>query len=376
MSVGDASHPTYFASGIPVQGNVIPTITLNGTANTSPSFFAPTAKGSSGQVLKSNGNNTVSWMNQSDLSVGSATNATNATNATTATNVSTQGASTSNENRHVWFSSSTETKRAHDDDFKYNPSTNTLTVANVTGNAGTATKWASAQTVYVALGTASKTTSIQGGSSSAVALGIDGTLAVGHGGTGKTSWTQWGVLYASASDTLANTGAGTSGQVLKSNGSGAPTWGAVASGVKGNAESSYRTGNVNLTPANIGAVALSGSTMTGSLTLVGNKYYESDSAYGINANNSDIVNINSLYFNDASDNGKESINFYRDSTHWDSLYAYAGNLFFSPNRQNNTAGDVFPIVFQKNYGTGTNDITIRPFVSQTRANRLAFLPGD
>jgi hypothetical protein len=79
LSVGDASHPTYFASGIPVQGNVIPTITLNGTANTSPSFFAPTAKGSSGQILKSNGNNTVSWMNQSDLSVGSATSATTAT---------------------------------------------------------------------------------------------------------------------------------------------------------------------------------------------------------------------------------------------------------------------------------------------------------
>ena len=38
-------------------------------------------------------------------------------------------------------------------------------------------------------------------------------------------------------------------------------------GVKGNAESSYRTGNVNLTPANIGAVAKSGDTMTGRLTF-------------------------------------------------------------------------------------------------------------
>ena len=36
-------------------------------------------------------------------------------------------------------------------------------------------------------------------------------------------------------------------------------------GVKGNAESSYRTGNINLTPANIGAVAKSGDTMTGPL---------------------------------------------------------------------------------------------------------------
>lgn len=39
-------------------------------------------------------------------------------------------------------------------------------------------------------------------------------------------------------------------------------------GVKGNAESSYQTGNVNLTPANIGAVAKSGDTMTGNLIIV------------------------------------------------------------------------------------------------------------
>jgi len=38
-------------------------------------------------------------------------------------------------------------------------------------------------------------------------------------------------------------------------------------GVKGDAESSYRQGNVNLTPANIGAVAKSGDTMTGPLTI-------------------------------------------------------------------------------------------------------------
>lgn len=36
-------------------------------------------------------------------------------------------------------------------------------------------------------------------------------------------------------------------------------------GVKGNAESAYRSGNVNLTPGNIGAVSKSGDTMTGTL---------------------------------------------------------------------------------------------------------------
>lgn len=40
-------------------------------------------------------------------------------------------------------------------------------------------------------------------------------------------------------------------------------------GIKGNAESTYRTGNVNLTPANIGAVSKSGDTMTGLLKFTG-----------------------------------------------------------------------------------------------------------
>lgn len=37
------------------------------------------------------------------------------------------------------------------------------------------------------------------------------------------------------------------------------------SGVKGNSESSYRSGQVNLTPANVGAVALSGGIVTGAI---------------------------------------------------------------------------------------------------------------
>lgn len=43
--------------------------------------------------------------------------------------------------------------------------------------------------------------------------------------------------------------------------------GTPVTGVKGNAESTYRKGNVNLTPANIGSVAKSGDTMSGSLTV-------------------------------------------------------------------------------------------------------------
>ena len=45
---------------------------------------------------------------------------------------------TLNANRHVWFSNSEEaTKRNYSDNFKYNPSTNVLTVGSITGDAAT-----------------------------------------------------------------------------------------------------------------------------------------------------------------------------------------------------------------------------------------------
>lgn len=78
-------------------------------------------------------------------------------------------------------------------------------------------------------------------------------------------------------------GPGTSGQVLKTNGT-SVYWGAdsnAVTGVKGNAESTYRTGDVNLTPANIGAVPNTRAGMnaainlldTGSSTPVDGDYY-------------------------------------------------------------------------------------------------------
>lgn len=45
--------------------------------------------------------------------------------------------------------------------------------------------------------------------------------------------------------------------------------GSDVTGVKGNSESTYRTGNVNLTAANIGALSLTGGTVTGDLSVTG-----------------------------------------------------------------------------------------------------------
>ena len=78
---------------------------------------------------------------------------------------------------------------------------------------------------------------------------------------------------------------------------------AGVTGVKGNAETTYRTGQVNLTSANIGAVAKSGDTMTGLLTTKGNVY---DDAYtgALNLANSNIYGVNSIYTADVSDDSK------------------------------------------------------------------------
>lgn len=56
----------------------------------------------------------------------------------------------SNANRNVWFSTSTSRGTpCFNDNFKYNPSTNTLTVGNITGNAATATTSGKADTLGI-----------------------------------------------------------------------------------------------------------------------------------------------------------------------------------------------------------------------------------
>ena len=64
-----------------------------------------------------------------------------------------------------------------------------------------------------------------------------------------------------------------------------------------------------------------------------NIYYPN---FGINLHNSDVIGLNGLFFQDAVDSAMEGINFYRSSTTWDRLYAYAGVLYFAPNQSATT----------------------------------------
>jgi len=120
-----------------------------------------------------------------------------------------------------------------------------------------------------------------------------GTLGVARGGTGKASWTQWGVLYASASTTLANTGAGTDGYPLIGKGSAAPAWYGGQTNA-GTAAASWITtfnGTTASTSTSTGAVKISGGLgVAGQVTAT---------RVGINGSNTSYnLYVNGLsYFN-------------------------------------------------------------------------------
>ena len=100
-----------------------------------------------------------------------------------------------------------------------------------------------------------------------------GTLGIGHGGTGKSEWTQWGIVYASATNTLAQVTAGAStniNQPLISGGAAAPEWyaGLTLTG-NGTQESPYDA-TFNNTVTITGATTLSSTlSVAGSSTLTG-----------------------------------------------------------------------------------------------------------
>lgn len=94
---------------------------------------------------------------------------------------------------------------------------------------GTATKWTSAQKVYVTLGTASTITTIQGGSTDAQTIGVNGILNIANGGTGTNSINAFGVVYGnSAANAYTSVAPSAEGQVFighySNSAAQAPTW--------------------------------------------------------------------------------------------------------------------------------------------------------
>ena len=97
-----------------------------------------------------------------------------------------------------------------------------------------------------------------------------------------------------------------------------------------------------------------------------NKYKGNDT-YGLDANNSDLINLNCLYFNDACDAPNEGINFYRDGTNTDVFKAQAGVLKFAPNYPASTTE--YTVATTANLNTLLKENT-------TIIPKLYYKPGD
>lgn len=90
--------------------------------------------------------------------------------------------------------------------------------------------WNNAGTLKFYNGSATKTLAFTDSNITGNAANVTGTVAVGNGGTGVTSFTSNGVIYGNGSSALSVTAAGTwdgtnsVGQILSVNSSGVPTW--------------------------------------------------------------------------------------------------------------------------------------------------------
>lgn len=93
---------------------------------------------------------------------------------------------------------------------------------------------------------------------------------------------------------------------------------------------------------------LSGGTMTGTITLLRNQYADNYSG-ALNANNSNIYGVNSIYTADLADTSAEGIHFYRTSTTVDSLWIKNGVIYFTPNRTLGKTGIDYTIIHSGNY---------------------------
>lgn len=101
---------------------------------------------------------------------------------------------------------------------------------------------------------------------------------------------------------------------------------------------------------------LSGGTMTGVLKAKGSVYEDNAGAGALDMQNSNIINVNSIYTSDTSDNASEGIHFCNDAkTKCDTIWANGGTLYFVP---------------QRSIGTGTSAANSERIVRSSTITKL------
>ena len=189
ITLPNATGTVALTSDIPT----VPTITLNGSATTSPSFYAPTGAGTSGQYLKSSGSGAPTWANFPTIpsvTLNGSASTSPSFYAPTGAGTSGQYLKSSGSGAPTW--------------------TNFPTIPSITLNGSSSTS----PSFYAPTG-----------------AGTSGQY-LKSSGSGAPTWTNFPTipsitLNGSATTSpsfYAPTSAGTSGYYLKSSGSGAPTW--------------------------------------------------------------------------------------------------------------------------------------------------------
>ena len=104
-------------------------------------------------------------------------------------------------------------------------------------------------------------------------------------------------------------------------------------------------------------LSLSGGTLTGILNLLGGQYTDSANTGALNLSNSDIYGVNSIKFADLCDGPAEGLQWYRDSTHVDTIWVKNGVIYFTPNREWSTSGTSYTVYHSGNLSV-SNLVTI------------------
>lgn len=188
------------------------------------------------------------------------------------------------------------------------------------------------------------------------AIGVTGILPITHGGTGLSAYSyKNAILAVNANKNGLKLVPTASGALYSTGANAAPSFGVLPVAQGG-------TGVAAEDRTDLAQSLISGVDISPAAIQVGeNKYYTSSTTettiYGINMNNSDIIGINGIWFNDQADDASEGIHFYRtDSTttasKWDTLWAKDGELYLSKGCTLTAARDMTNKVFVYNTTTG------------------------
>lgn len=96
-------------------------------------------------------------------------------------------------------------------------------------------------------------------------------------------------------------------------------------------------------------IVINNNSTVSNIKLPADQWYASVGNWGLDANNSDIIKVNGLFFADAANEPySEGIHFYRSASKNDTLYGYNGVLYWMPNHDKAADGTTYKVLTENN----------------------------